>query len=746
LSSIYLSQPSYSHPDAHRLDLGQYVDLLRARWPVVAVTCLITLALGALHYVLTPKQYRATTTLQIEQRTSLPLESQNPWLAAWASAKYYPTQYRLLRSRGLAKRVVSDLGLDENPDFNPRRAALSPGEPSAAGDQAELARLAERLRSGISVDPVQGTELVNLSYVSSDPRLAATIANGIVQTFIDWGIETRSVRVGRTSQFIDSEIESLRQEIRTAEEKLQELNRSSDTVTLDPGTNLTLQRLEKLNTDLAAAQKDRIDAEAKYNELEPGRKESIAAESSDLVREMRRDLLRKENEYETKLQVYKPDWPDMVELKAGIEEQRRTMEREVDRAFDEARNLRRSEAQSARSRERRLLAEIANLKSDALDMSQAEVEYNYLSREIAARRGLLDELLKEQSETGMSARLSDERESNIRIVDEALVPTSPFRPSLRLDLLLGLAAGLGLGVGLVLATHFLDRTVKTPEELERLLGLAVLGVVPDVSMRGGVYGASYGIGGGRSSRTRSGDPTAPSRIELLPAVEPRLAVSEAYRSLRTALLLSSADELRTVTVTSAQSGEGKTATAANLAVVLAQLGKKTLLVDADLRKPRMHKIFDVPNRVGLVNNLTEGTGTEALFVPTRESNLVLCPAGPHPPNPAELLASERMRQFLEGTRRTFDFVVVDTPPVLAVTDAALVGSLVDGVVLCFRAHEVLRADIQSCRDRLQLADVKILGAVLNRYRPSRSGAYGRRYDYYRAYSEEVQREVSDSAA
>jgi capsular exopolysaccharide synthesis family protein len=310
---------------------------------------------------------------------------------------------------------------------------------------------------------------------------------------------------------------------------------------------------------------------------------------------------------------------------------------------------------------------------------------------------------------------------------------------------LGASFGFTLGIGLVILLHFLDRTVKTPEELERLLDLPVLGVIPDMSdnSRAYSYRSYYGQGKGQ---TTEGTGERPTNIELLPALKPRLAVSEAYRSIRTALLLSTAEKLRAITITSAESGEGKTATAANLALVMAQLGRRVLLIDADLRKPRVHKVFKASNRDGLVSYLTLQLDFDSTTQETQHENLWICPSGPHPPNPSELLASERMREFLHAASVKFDFVIVDSPPVLPVTDGVLIGSIVDGVVLCLRANKVHREDAKSCRERLRMADVKVLGTILNRYSPGRTGSYGRRYHYYESYAAQTDNEISGSAA
>ena len=390
-----------------------------------------------------------------------------------------------------------------------------------------------------------------------------------------------------------------------------------------------------------------------------------------------------------------------------------------------------------------------------MQMNSAAVEYNNLKTEVQTRRNLLDDLLKKQSETGVASRLETTRESNVRIVDRALVPGGKFQPSLRKSVTYGLLFGLVLGIAAVLVIEYLDRTVKSPEELQRLLGLPTLAVIPDISetdTRSGYrYGYAYGYGYGRKSATAKARAKAnPSAkrdeiaIELMPQTRPRTVVSEAYRALRTSLLLSSADELRVVAVTSSEAGEGKTATSVNLAVVMAQLGKRVLIIDSDLRKPRVHQVFKLSNRLGLVSALTGSVKPEEMFLRTEIPNLFATPSGPIPPNPSELLASHRMRELIQVVRGAFDFVVIDTPPVLAVTDSTLVGSICDGIILCLRARSVVREDARASRERLRLADVRVLGTVLNRYLQTH-GNYGKRYEKYEAYVEPL-RETGESAA
>ncbi|MEE8368447.1 MAG: polysaccharide biosynthesis tyrosine autokinase, partial [Thermoanaerobaculia bacterium] len=309
----------------------------------------------------------------------------------------------------------------------------------------------------------------------------------------------------------------------------------------------------------------------------------------------------------------------------------------------------------------------------------------------------------------------------------------------------GLTAGLGLALLIIFVIEFMDRTIKTGEEAEARLGLPVLGVIPDMRVSSGRYGYYRNYGDspkdrGRTSNQRDSPAqkkraAEPATIEFVPLTQPRSSVSEAYRSLRTALLLSSAEDLITIAVSSAQPGEGKTSTVVNLAIVMEQLGKRVLLIDADLRKPRIHKIFRVPNRDGLVSCLTRGEDLETAIQPTQLPNLFVLPSGPVPPNPSELLASERMRSLLKHARDRFDSIILDTPPILPVSDAVVIGAITDGTVICLQAGKVPRDEAVSARDRLGMGEVKILGVVLNFYRPSGAGGRKRHYYYYQAYGE-----------
>jgi len=750
---------------ASDLNLTEWLQIVRRRWLLLATAVVIGLAAAAVHYAMTPPSYQASAVLQIERRSLTPLVgSQTPWLEDWWNMEYYPTQYRLLESRGLAERVVLNLRLADDPFFNPGgRAALEAGKgaPTAEADLAALGDFANRLRGGLSVEPIRTTQMVNLTFRSSDPEFASRVVNGFAEAFIDWGIENRSTTAGNASTFLSSQIETLKKEIQDKEAQVQQVSRASDVVQLDSGSNVTMQRLEALNKSYSDALLDRIQKEARHREILSLPKESIAEAQSELVTELKGKQLELEREYEIGLKKYKKDFPKMVELQASIDKGRQYLAGVVDDMVDKARKAASAEYLTALRQEKALEQEMRGLKSEVLDESSVSAEFRNLNVEVKTRQSLLDQILKAQSETEVTARLQGTRESNIRIVDRALVPGGPSSPNLKQDLSSGLLLGLLAGFGIVLLLEYLDRTLKTAEQVERLLKLPTLAVIPDVTDTGSSYGGyrSYGgygygtstsadsSGKGKGARRwlerKKGDSLV--RIELVPHEGPRLAVSEAYRSLRTALLLSSAQELRVVAVTSAVASEGKSATATNLAVVMAQLGRRVLLVDADLRKPRLHEVLKVSNRAGLVSFLTGGSDFDGVVFRTQVPQLSVIPSGPIPPNPSELLASDRMRDLVLAARGRFDFVVIDTPPLLPVTDATLVGDLVDGVTLCMRAGKLTRDEARNCVNRLRMSSIKILGVVLNRHTTAQGG-YSRHYQMYETYGSAAVEPKADSAA
>jgi len=727
------------------LDIGKYLHALRRRWKILLVCLLISSGYAVVRFSLTPKEYEAVTTLQIERKRLSTLALGNAgWMEDWWNMEYYPTQYRLLRSRGMAERVILHLGLhrDQGLTASEESPQETAGEETGTTD-SQLANLATGFLGRLAVKPIEKTQLVELIYHSTSPEEAARIANAYAEVFIAWGNEDRSETVIKASEFLERQIGTLQEEIQDGQLRLNTFIGGSE-FALDPAGEALVEQQRLLRKQRDGALSKRLNKEAEYRELVGLPKEIAVASTTkaSAISELKGELFSLESEYEGKLGTFKPEWPEMVELNQEIETKHGQLNRLVDDAHREVVERASAELQRIRREEVALNDELKKLANDARLQNSDALQYNSITTYIDTRKELLGELLKRQSEVTSAVRTKEE--SNVRVVDKAIVPSSPFRPSLNRSLLVAILLGLGVGVMIIVLLEFLDRTIKTPGELESILGLPTLTIIPDISEGSGAggYGYAYAYGGGKKSEKTQGNRTTAKgsrgnrtetpRIELLPHHSSRHGVSEAYRSLRTALLLSSADELKLVALTSAEPSEGKTATTANLAVVMAQLGRKVLIIDADLRRPRMHKIFRVSNRVGLVNFLTGPVDPKRLFFQTEVPNLMICPSGPIPPNPSELLSSERMRELLALVRSRFDFVLIDTPPALPVADAVILGPLMDGMVVCARAGVLTRDDAKLCRERLSYADLKIFGTVLNRYR-NQHQRYGKDYNYYGGY-------------
>nr|MDQ2970695.1 polysaccharide biosynthesis tyrosine autokinase [Acidobacteriota bacterium] len=466
--------------------------------------------------------------------------------------------------------------------------------------------------------------------------------------------------------------------------------------------------------------------------------------ASSAIAQQRNEQARVEREYAEKLNLYKPEWPAMQQLKIQIDKGRQHLDSVIRETVAQARESARSEYQTALRREASMKGVLGVQKSEAMNVNTNAVEYNNLKVEVQTKRALLDSLLRRQGETEVMSRLSGEGVSAIRVVDRALPPSSRFSPSYRQNAVIGLLSGLFLGVGLAFFLSFVDRSLRTAEDVERYLKVPALGVIPSVGGEAtGKHGYVYGR---RLSRNKEAKPAAgePS-IELLPHRQPRSIIAERYRAFRISLLMSRAGGLKSILVTSAFSKEGKTATAVNLAVVLAQLGKRVLLVDADLHRPRLHEIFHVSNRTGLVSILAENLNPERAVARTEISDLFLVPAGPSTPNPSGLLSSEAMGSFLDLARLNYDYVILDGPPVLPVSDSLVVGYKTDGAVVCIRGGETPRENVAKAIAKLRRGGVWILGALINNVVED-ADTYGK-YQYDDKYyaGEPVQAEGKGSA-
>ena len=719
-------------PDATpaEVHLSEYWATIVKRRRLILQCIGIALAVALVSAALSKSAYQASAVLNVERDKGSLLDVATIEQSSGYDPEYLPTQMRLMNSREIAERVAQKLNLAADPLFSPRKGGVVAKAGSATEDSASamLSRAAAHVQRSISASPIRGTNLVELTCVAPSPELAARIANAVAEAYIEWSLEAKFRIVNQASQFLTAQAEQLKSELDEKEKELLAYGREKDIISVDSKTNVTLQKLETLNRDYAAAVADRVAKEARYYEARNASAETLAnAASSGLVSQLQSDVAKLERDYAEKLNLFKPEWPAMQQLKIQIEKERQHLTSVIEDTVTKAREAARTEYTTAMRREESLREVLQGQKSEAMNLNTNAVEYNNLRIEVETKRALLDSILKKQAETEVMSRLKGERVSNIRIVDRALPPGTPSSPSYPRNILLGLLGGGALGVGLAFFLSYLDRSLYTIEQVEHTIGLPALGVIP--SSRVMSRAEAGALRRGTRQEPISLDGTA---IELLPHRDPRSHLAEAYRAFRTSLLLSRAGGLRSVVVTSCFPGEGKTSTAVNLAAVLAQLGKRVLLVDADLHRPRLHDVFHVSNKVGLVSILAEGVEPSLAILKTGISGVFLVPSGPTTPNPSGLLSSEGMTKFLELANMNFDYVIVDTPPVFPVSDVLVFAQQTDGVVLCVQAGKTPREEVIRARDRIQRSRALALGVLLNNLDLSKAG-YPYPGDYHFLY-------------
>ena len=709
---------------------SDYWAIVVKRRRLIALCVGVGLAAAALASILAKPTYKAATVLSVEKGAGSPVNINSIDQSASAyDPEFLPTQMRLMKSREIAERVVRRLNLVASPEAGRKKSGFfRSADSDTAGVKDAVTSRALWVQGKVDTAPVRGTNLVEVSCVAGTPKLAADLANALADSYIDWSVEARFRTVGETSHFLSAQIEQVRTELDSKEKQLLAYGRQKDIVASEPNTNVTMQNLQALNADFAAAVAERVTKEARYNEIRNAPPEAVVdMVAFSTISQLRNEQARLEREYAEKLNLYKPEWPAMQQLKIQIDKSRQHMDSVIQQTVAQARETARSEYQTALRKEASMKSVLGAQKSEAMNVNTNAVEYNSLKVEVETKKALLDGLLKRQGETEVMSRLRGEGVSNIRVVDRALPPSTRFSPSYRKNGLVGLLSGSVLGLGLAFFLSYLDRSLRTPKDVEHYLQVPALGVIPAVGLGAGKgYAYSYGS---KLSRRKKGEIAAePASIELLPYRQPRSRVAERYRAFRTSLLLSRAGGVKSLIITSAFSREGKTATAANLAVVLAQLGKRVLLVDSDLHRPRLHEIFRVSNRAGLVSILAENLNPERAVIATEIPDLFLVPSGPSTPNPSGLLSSQAMANFLDLMRLNYDYIILDAPPVLPVADSLVVGHQTDGVVLCVQAGETPRDDVASACEKLRRSGVRILGALLNNL-VEEADRYGKQYDY-----------------
>jgi len=697
-----------------QLDLRQYVDtLLRRRWAVAAFF-VVTVSVVTLFTLKQPKIYQATSTVIIENQAPQVLGQQVQDVvdvgsgSVWANKEYFETQFNIIRSRKLAQKVVAMLGLDHDEAFLGLDKITDPKLREAMREKADPAAL---VQGGVSVEAVRDSHVVNIHFTDRDKERAARICNAVVEAYVQHNIDHKSDVSRTAATWLQDQLKSLEEQLRTSEVTLFNYKRNNDLVdeSFENKQNLSQQKLASITGALNTVQQHRAELSAKVDAIHAALKSSdpLALESlpevekSTDITAMRQKLLEAKLELD-QLQVrYGPEFPKLKEATDKVASLKDALSAEQKRVVNSSLN----EYKIVTATEDNLIKLLHDAKSDAFDVNKKEMDYKRLAREEENNQRLYDLVLKRLKDIDLSGINTA---NNVYQLDAALVPGAPIKPRVPSQIALGAILGLLGGLGLAFFLEYQDSTIATQEEVERVLGVSMLGLLPSIK-----------AGANADSTTR----------DLFVQHSPKSSVAECSRIIRTNLnFLATERPLRRILVTSAGPQEGKTTSLVSVGITIAQSGQKILLLDTDLRRPRLHRSFKLSNERGLTTLIAEGGEPASVIQATEVPNLFVLTSGPIPPNPAELLHTERFQEILAQLADGFDRVMLDSPPVGAVSDALVLSGYVDGVVMVLKAFQ---SDRSLCRQTLRaLRDVraKVLGAVLNNVDLDK-----KQYGYYQGY-------------
>lgn len=691
---------------AEGLDLAAIWRIFWERRLLILAATSVCLALSIIISLLETPLYRSTAILELNPPT-MPIlttggSDDQSMIVPQMDMSFLATQYGLLRSTSLARNVVEDLNLGaEEVD-------------EGVSEKERLDRLANSLARNVQITPVPSSRLVEITYTSENPSQAARVVNGYAETFIDSTLERRYEAASNAREFLEERLGAVREALDEAERKMvayakeNEIIETAPSADGTPGTSLQGASLTSLNEALAAAQQRRISAEQRYRNMSGS---GTAAEASQSTAGLRAEKAKLEAEYQEKLQTFREDYPDMVRLRTRIDSLTSAIAAESGTVTGSRASTLRAEFQAAAAEEASIQAKVNQLKQSVLNLRERSIQYNILSRELDTNRSLYDALLERYNEIGVAGGIDSPLAS---LVDRGQVPASPYTPNVLFNIAIGLLLGLGAGAGLALAHYYFTDRIMTPDDVREKLHMPLLAAIP-----------------------------AKQRGEELAEVitDRRSPISESYATLGTTLQFSTAEGMpKTLLVTSTVAGEGKSTTSFVLARTLAQHGYRVLLIDADLRKPSF--VVDDAGQAGFSQLVIDGRDFQDHVFKTSEDNLWLMPSGPIPPNPVQVLNSDKARGIIAQARESFDVVIVDAPPSYGFADAPLLASMCDTVALVVESGKARRRLVLESIHRLRASGAHIAGVALTKYRFSTSD-YG--YSYYHAYNSEGRLEPHELA-
>lgn len=693
------------------LDLAKYWAMLMKHRLLIAGSVLAAVVIGLVITLLTPPTYTAAATVQIDREATRVLDSEETGAADLRfSMEFFQTQYGLIRSRSLAERVIDSLGLASSDVFIEQMGGefeARDGETAAQQMARRREMIIDLIADGLGVSSQRDSRLVEITFSSPSAAVSARMANAIAENYIQSNLDRKFDASLYVREFLEERIAETKAKLEATERQLvqyaddQQIIRLEDSTSAGTGAqrSLAANSLSTINEALSQARVDRISAEERWRQARGASLMSIPEViASPAIQAMVAQRVAVEAEYQQKSSVLQADYPEMVELQNRIDE----LDNQIRSLAVSIRDGIRAQYEIALNQERALQSRVNGLSTDVLDLSDRSVEYNILLRELDTSRQLYDGLLQRYKEVGVTGGVTA---NNVSLIDRAIAPKTPSSPKLPLNLALAFVLGLGLGVVAAFLIEALDDSITTPGDVEEKLGLPGLGNIPLLAK----------------------DEDAISALR-----DVRSPFSEAYYSLRTALQFTTSHGApKSLLLTSARPGEGKSTTAFATALNLSRTGKRVLLVDGDLRNPSMHRVLEMDNSQGMSNFLSGSAELQGVVRKTPFTTLDFIPCGPLPPNPAELWSGDRLQVLLDQALAVYDHVVIDGPPVLGFADAPLLSSSVEGTLFVLESRGTGRRQALGALRRLNFSRARVLGAVLTKFQASktRNDGYDYSYDY-----------------
>lgn len=724
---------SYYEPQ-EEVHLKDYLGvILKRKWIVLSflVSVVVTTVVFT---VLTVPQYRSTVVMKIDQRSLNVLSFKD--VLPTGGSDYYETQQEILKSRALAERVIRRLHLDKTKSFippegkldamfstivDPIEDAIASLMPSPSRDDGNVdtdrksvpykpeipVYLSYSLISRLEVKPVKNSELVKVSFSSQDPEIAVDVANAIADEYISYDLDSR-VNAGREAkEFLEKQIENTMVKVERSKELLNDYASENGIIFLDiDKVSVMTRKLAEISSALSGAAADRMQKEALYRQIRESGSNNPVILNNSLIQGLKDRYATLESEYLNMSRTFTPDYPKMKNLKSQLDSIRSSIELEKSNLIKSVE----SDYNAAQKKEIYLSAALKDQEKKVLVFQDKATRYETLKREVEINEGLHNNLLQRFNEVGVAAV---SKATNIQIVDRALQPKAPYKPNKMLNFLLSTFFGLFGGIGVAFLVDYFDDSVKDTDEIEKRMHLPSLGMIPFQT------------------------PLPPGKRPMVTVPDFRSPVAEAFRSIGTFIVLSSSIRPpRTILVTSPGEKEGKTTVCINVASALSESLGKGIIIDADMRRPRLHHVFGLDNRTGLSNclagNIEFDGADSALVKPTSFKELSVITSGPIPLNPSQLLHSTRMKDLIEALHALFNFVIIDAPPLMGMPDSVLLSSMVDGTILVAKAGETPRNAITAAKQIFQNVNGNLLGVVLNGVKKSdlKYGSYSRYYSSY----------------